>query len=352
MNVKVVALILTASLLGLTSCEKPGATFSIASDQSQFQQAATFVPRKLDVLFVVDNSGSMQTSQTNLARNFPSFINYFKSKGYDFRIAITTTDAYYGEQFISAGCSLCNAQQTQFRASADATGGIPVRIVENSTPNLDFVFSANAQVGTRGSGDERAFSSLKAALGSQLNAGFHRADAYLALIIVSDSDDFSHDDININESYAQPTLHPTSTYVNYLNTFTNALPKVDYSVSTIGVLDPACRDLLAGENKIAIRYMELSDLTGGTKNSICAPFNTALDNISASIASNTQAQFKINRKPVLSSIRVIINGVLVPKDPSNGWTYNQTTMIITVRGTYSPEAGASIVINFDPESVN
>ncbi len=350
MNKKIMLVVLTSSWFALTACDKGGSQFSIASSTSQFQQSATFVPRKLDVLFVVDNSGSMQASQTNLAQNFPSFINYFKSKGYDFKIAVTTTDAYYGDQFVNSGCSLCNVNQTQFRASSDNTGAL-FRVVDNNTPNLESVFSRNSKVGINGSGDERAFSSIKAALNSSLNVGFHRSDAYLAVIIVSDADDFSHDDINLNESYAQPTLHSINTYVDFLNGFTLGAPTNDYSVSTIGVLDTVCRDQLNVERKISTRYMALSDATGGTKNSICSPFDSVLNNISATIASSTQAQFQLGRTPVVSSIRVIIDGIVVPQDAVNGWTYDATNNIITVHGSYAPQTGANIVINYDPSSV-
>ena len=52
------------------------------------QQAAA----KLDVLWVVDDSGSMESRQANLARNFHAFIDVFAKSATDFRIAITTTD--------------------------------------------------------------------------------------------------------------------------------------------------------------------------------------------------------------------------------------------------------------------
>lgn len=341
---------LIASLALFSSCEKSGGSFSLAADSSQFQQSAIFVPRKLDVLFVIDNSGSMQTSQANLAQNFPSFINYFKNRGYDFRLAITTTDAYYGDQFVDVGCSLCNVQQTQFRASSNATGNI--RVFDNNTSNLEQVFSDTVKVGINGSGDERAFSSFKAALNSPLNTNFHRTNAYLSVIIVSDSDDFSHDDINLNESYSQATLHPITTYVNFLKNFTRGNASTDFSVSTIGVLEDSCKNLLNQERKISTRYMALSDATGGTKNSLCNSFDTVLNNISAQIASNVQAQFQLNRAPIISTIRVIIDGVIVPQDALNGWTYDAATKIVTVHGSYSPQSGASITINFDPESLN
>jgi hypothetical protein len=352
MNTKVLLTLLTTSLLGLTACDKGGSTFSISSDSSQFQQSVTFTPRKLDVLFVVDNSGSMSSSQTSLAQNFPSFINYFKDKGYDFKIAVTTTDSYYGEQFLTDGCSLCNLAQTQFRASADPTTGQVIRVVDNTTADLEAVFSRNVKVGITGSGDERALSSFKATLDSSLNLGFHRQDAYLAVIIVSDEEDFSHDDININESYAQPTLHTVASYKTFLESFTSGQASTDFSVSTISVLDNACKTALGAGRKIGTRYMELADLTGGTKNSLCGAFDSVLNNISSSIASNTQAQFKLNRKPVIDSIRVIVDGIVVPQSLTDGWNYNATTMIITINGSYAPIAGASIVINFDPESIN
>ena len=114
-------LLAAAVLLAMVGCDKGGSSFSVLSDSSSFQQTATFQPRKLDVLFLVDNSGSMAASQTNLSNNFSSFIDRFISKGYDFRIAVGTTDAYYGDQFIASLCSLCNVNQTRFRSGVTPT---------------------------------------------------------------------------------------------------------------------------------------------------------------------------------------------------------------------------------------
>ncbi len=341
--------IIAVGLILLSGCDKGGSEFSIPATTAQFQQAATFIPRKLDVLFVVDNSGSMSSSQSKLAANFPSFINYFKNKGYDFRIAVTTSDAYYGDQFVSNGCSLCNAQQTQFRSGVTPA----IRVLDNLTPNLETVFSSNVQVGTTGSGDERVFSSFKAALSSSLNTGFHRSDAYLSVIMISDEEDFSHDDINMNESYTQPTLHSVSMYKSYLETFTSGIATKDFSVSTISVIDEACRASLGTVQKISQRLMQLSDATGGTKNSICNSFATVLDNISSSIASQTQATFQLSRVPSVSTIRVIIDGALVPQSAISGWSYDPVKNIIKINGsTYQPQSGSSVTINFDPASVN
>jgi hypothetical protein len=337
-----------SSMLLLMSCDKGGSDFSILSSSSQYKQESTYVPRKLDVLFVVDNSGSMSTSQTSLASHFPSFITYFKTKGYDFQIAVTTTDAYYGDQFLASGCSLCNVAQTKFRSGTNPK----LYVINQNTTALESAFAQNVAVGTGGSGDERGFSSFKAALNSTQNAGFHRIDAFLSVIIVSDEEDFSHNDINLNESYAQPTLHTVASYKTFLETFTGGTANKDFSVSAIAVLDDACRIALANGQKIGTRYMQLADLTGGSKNSICSSFDTVLNAISAQIASQTIAQFQLSRAPIVASLRVIIDGVLVPQNNSNGWVYDSTTHIISIYGSYTPPAGALVTINFDPESIN
>lgn len=329
-------------------CDKGGSNFSVLSTTAQFEQQVTFEPRKIDVLFVVDNSGSMNSSQTALANNFPSFINHFNSKGYDYRIAVTTSDAFYGDQFVSSGCSLCNINQTKFKSGTTPK----IHILESTTPNIEAAFAQNIYVGTSGSGDERAFSSFKAALNSSLNVGFHRPNAFLSVIIVSDEEDFSHNDINFNESYAQPTLHSIASYKTYLEGFTSGQANTDFHVSTISILDSACRNSLGSGRKIGTRYMQLADATGGSKNSICSTFDSVLNNISTHIAEQIKAQFFLTRAPIVTSIRVIIEGILIPEDAINGWTYDAATNSVSVHGTYTPAGGASVTINFDPESVN
>lgn len=352
-------LALTALAMTAVACDKGAGSFSILSDNSQFQQAVTFTPRKLDVLFVVDNSGSMASSQNNLANNFPSFIDKFIDKGYDFRIAVTTTDAFYGDQFIASGCSLCNTQQTRFRSGVNP----PVYVIDRADYDLSQAseearlksdFTLNVKVGTNGSGDERAFSSFKAALTSSLNVGFHRPDAFLAIVIVSDEEDFSQSEYTMNESYSNPNLHTVASYKTFLDSFTGGASSEDYSVSAISISDQACRDQLAGGSggaqKIATRYNALVDLTGGTKNSICSPFDQTLDNISTQIMTEQKPVYTLDKKPIIASIRVVIDGVQVPQSSTDGWSYDAADNTITINGaTYKPGPGSSIAINFDPD---
>jgi hypothetical protein len=48
--------------------------------------------RDVDILFVIDNSGSMAEEQARLAKNFPTFIAALDGMGADYRIGVTTTD--------------------------------------------------------------------------------------------------------------------------------------------------------------------------------------------------------------------------------------------------------------------
>src|SRR5262245_13185183 len=45
---------------------------------------------KMDLLFVIDNSGSMGQEQANLIANFPMFITVLDQSGLDYRVAVTT----------------------------------------------------------------------------------------------------------------------------------------------------------------------------------------------------------------------------------------------------------------------
>ena len=61
------------------------------SYQYSYQRGEFFVG-KVDILFVVDNSGSMSIEHENIASRFSSYINSLDSSGLDYQIAMITTD--------------------------------------------------------------------------------------------------------------------------------------------------------------------------------------------------------------------------------------------------------------------
>lgn len=327
------------------ACGKDAPTFSLAPDRNIFKQNPTAISNKIDILWVMDNSGSMATPQSNVANNFNAFINNFVTKNFDFKMAVTTTDAYKAA-FGSP------ASVAKFRDGSGSTHS-GYFVLDKNTPNLVNNFMINITQGTSGSGDERAFSSFKSALNSSLNAGFLRPDSFLAIIIVSDEDDFSwSNSAYLYEDYNDPRLHTVQSYVDYLDTLTGTTGALRrYNVSTISVLDAACLAVSDPDANIGIRYMDIADKTNGVKASICSSnFAASLDAIQNRI-SELSTQFFLTRVPNPATIRVFINDISVPNDGTNGWTYNSTANSIVFHGSFIPQQGATIAIDFDPVTI-
>ena len=353
-------------------CAKSADSFSLLSDEATFKQSTSFSQRPVDILWVIDNSGSMDISQRQLADNFQSFINRFSSLGYDFRMAVTTTDAYRDYHYGTTTRSRLKDRGRDTKGTLSNCGDdsdlfTGIRVMDKNTPNLNQVFLKNITQGVCGSGDERGLSSMEMALSNPQNADFHRPGAFLSVIIVSDEKDLSYYDWqNGTSSYShydylpnpKPALFPISRFTDFLNTLTGSVSGGvrNYSVSTIAVLDQACADELNAadssgfDRTLGTRYAELADATQGTKGSLCEPFGDTLSTISEKIV-NLSSVFKLDREPVVETILVKVDGRVIPQDGSNGWTYDASTVSIQFHGSAIPAGGADIKIFFDPTSV-
>lgn len=343
-----------AAAVLLAGCEKSADSFSLLSDSSTFKQSTSYVQRKVDILWVIDNSGSMETSQQTLAANFQSFIDRFSRLNYDFQMGVITTDAYLHAHYN-------NPLRSQLK---DGAGGVPTgfRIMNALTPNINQVFLGNISQGINGSGDERAFSSMELALKNELNAGFVREGSFLSVIIVSDEDDFSHNDATngihsyfFTENYNHASMHPISRFTGVLDDVTRSQAGGvrNYSVSVISILDDACYDDLSDEwpgRKIGHRYRQLVEATDGTLGSLCSDFGQTLTMISDKVL-ELSSSFVLDREPYIETIFVTVNGTTVPKDAVNGWSYDEATRALSFHGASIPPAGADVRIYFDPKSV-
>jgi len=343
-----VNLVSVAMIAGLsTGCNKSVDEFSLLADEAAFKQEAVLVAKKIDILWVIDNSGSMETSQNNLASNFNAFINRFETKNYDFRMGVVTTDAW--EKRFFGGSTKARLR--------DGIGGnrSGVYIMTPTTNDLSGVFATNIRQGTAGNGDERSLESFRQGLLEPWNVNFRRPDAFLAVIIVSDEEDFSQTVSGFNESYLNPNLLPVSYFKDFLDTYTNRQTgeSANYSVNSITVTDAACRTALSTDGfqrKIATRVTDLSTATGGVVGSLCSNFGDTLDVISDSILALSSI-FKLSREPVVESIVVKVDGSVVPQSASNGWTYEAASRSIRFNGAAIPSADADIRISFDPVTI-
>jgi hypothetical protein len=135
------------------------------------------VKRPIDVLFVIDDSCSMEDDQRALAENFDSFFQAFRQKDVDFHLGAVTTD-----------------MNDPLRS-----GRLVAPFLTPATPDIDLRFSEMVRVGTQGSTLERgllaAWSALREPNRSGANRGFWRSEADFALVFLGDEDDQSSIDI-------------------------------------------------------------------------------------------------------------------------------------------------------------
>ncbi len=360
----------SVTVLVATACG--GKSFNVADDGSSFQQSNSSTSVPVDILWVIDNSGSMATSQNLLAANFPSFINKLMSTNFDFRMAVVTTDAYKGVAPYGT-----DETMARFRDGArdyypndgynDATSSGHF-IIDRNTPNINSVFQTNVLQGIYGGGDERGLQSMEVALLNAHNAArpFPRAGAMLVVIHLTDEEDFSWDGtaniqevvdpsngMIVNNTISDPRLHPISRYLDVLNTVTNStVDKKNYMVSTIGIFDNACLAALTtptfNGRRIAERYAQLTAATGGIQASLCDNFDNIMSNISDSIL-QFSTKFYLNRLPLAETIRVYVEGSLVP---AAGWSYNAAENSISFNVGYIPAQGADIRVAFTPATLN
>lgn len=158
--------------------------------------------KKMDIVFVIDNSGSMQQEQDNLGDNFPKFIqviNDYKTKSgapLDYRVAVITTDDKNS-----------GLDKGKFRTTPGAGGGncnagdSSKKWFSRGDTNVASEFTCRARAGISGDNVERGLECMKSSVTNRItdgsNAmngeGFVRDDALLAFVIISDEDDGGSD---------------------------------------------------------------------------------------------------------------------------------------------------------------
>jgi hypothetical protein len=349
-TMKISSLMVTMSLLVLNvACGSRDMSFDLLSESASFNQSSAEISGKIDILWVVDNSGSMDTSQQAIAANFQRFIEKFQQNGFDFQIAVTTSEAYKDD--FNANLGLAVYRNGTYIDAAGATVTAP-KILNKDTPNLEKAFIANILRGINGSGDERTLQSMRSALVNTTNMamGFPRADAYLSVIMLSDEDDFSWNGTGYKENlYNDPALYTLQSFVDFMDLATGSnSTNRHYNINSIAIQDSACQTALGNNGrKIAIRQNGLASMTGGILGSLCDDFGTTLSSISNKII-ELSTQFYLDRIPSSGSLKVYVAGIVIPVDETNGYTYNATNNSITFHGTAVPIAGAQITVAYLP----
>lgn len=163
-------------------------------------------PQKTDILFVIDNSGSMAEEQAGIATELPAFLEALKEGSgvaQDFRVGVITTSVYQ-RTILSNGTDSVRQfpdQSGRLQPVPDSAGNpTDERYLNGSDEFLLEKFRRLVVQGTTGSGQESPFEAARLAVSEPLtstpigeggNRGFLRDGARLLVVTVTDEEDCS-----------------------------------------------------------------------------------------------------------------------------------------------------------------
>ncbi len=282
MRTQIQTLLLGATLLGgckietgITNFEQPPVVPNapMVLDPVQTDRILQVNRPAVDILFVIDNSCSMEQEQSNLATNFPQFMSYFLGSGIDYHIGVISTDLVTGGH---AG------------ALQPAMG---YRYIDENTENPTAVFASMAMVGADGNWEERGrdavYTAIEMLADDPRNAGFYRPEAGLELIFVSDEDDVS----------TQITLPEFIEWFEGLKW--DPERTTAHAIVTPMDVNSCPEGLVAGAD-----YLSLAEQTGGETYNICADDWAPMLDALGLAASGLRMEYFLTRLPVVSTIRV------------------------------------------------
>lgn len=332
-----------------------GVTYSRTVDR--FEQVSG---RDVDVLFVVDNSGSMSEEQSNLANNFGRFINAATTWGTNFQIGIVTTQTEGDIPNPSGG----NRKPGELL-------GTP-RIITPRTPSFQSVFQASVRVGAQNSSESASERGLEAAVlalsdpnitdfaapcandtecggppymcidGADsspracggFNRTFLRTDASLEIIFVSDEEDSSRAELSF--------------YIDFFKSIKGFRNTSLFHASSIVGPRGGCSSG-SGSADAGNRYMDVSRETNGVIASICdANFGTALAEI-GNRAFGLRVEFFLSRAADPATVRVFNvpcgGGARTPR--TTGYTFDPASNSIVWDAAQTPQPGNCFEVEYD-----
>ncbi|MEZ4381005.1 MAG: hypothetical protein R3A79_06635 [Nannocystaceae bacterium] len=241
----------------------------------------------VDLLFVIDNSGSMADEQQNLISSFPGFAAAMQSQlesAESYHVGVVTSDANI---YNSLGCTMAGALVTK-------TGGLDSsnqtcapyasgKSYMNEEDDLGQKFQCAAKVGTGGSGNEQPMFTMGQAISAGLNGGgacndgFIREDALLVVVIITDEED----DHEVEACNQLPQSGSPGEPGDWYQTLVSAKQGVETNVVVLSLIGPPAPNTCPALDKcnggiqgaeVATRVAQFTEMfTYGTIGQVCAP---------------------------------------------------------------------------------
>ena len=282
----------------------PVATITLSNRSENFVQNKNR-DGDVDILWVIDDSGSMADNQAALAQNFQIFIDQFLTKNINFKMAITTTD----------GTTSRNGKMVGDTNLLTQTAAL------NNKSEFLSNFSRWVKVGTYGSGTEQGLKCASSFF-DRYGTSFLRKDAFLAIVFLSDEEDQSEK--KVPEYLAKfLSLKENKGMVKAYSIVTQKIPKH------------------ASWESIGTRYNSISQSTNGSSSDITSNFGTTLQDMGGTIV-NLVDQFALSETPYGNSLEVFVNNV----KQLQGWTYNPTSKSVKFLANSIPAEGSNINIKY------
>jgi hypothetical protein len=286
----------------------------------------------VDVLWVIDNSCSMLEEQQALTANFPLFMDYFADSGLDWHVGVVSTDM----------------DDVNHRGNLRKSNG--VNYIDENVSDPVGTFTNMASMGTTGSWDEKGRNATYSALEllkNQGNAGFLRDEAALSIIVISDEDDYSSNQ-----------LITLTEFINWMLNLKSSTDMVTFS-SVVGPPQSCSGAVETGDE-----YLAVTNQVGGIKWSICSQdWNLLLDELGMQ-AAGLKREFFLTDRPIIDSIEVWVEegkntktfdywdgGDPAPADLERVFTYDPIRNSIAFEA-YIPDELAEVFVEYEIASAS
>lgn len=242
---------------------------------------------KVDIIWVIDNSGSMEPFQTSVINNTERFMNEFTQVTHvDWKMALLSTSEYEDPYLGMA-------------APFNSTHPTPVPVFQAAVKKL----------GTYGDTTEKTYDPIVKAL--KANPQFMRQDAWLVLIIVTDEEEQSRLDSDQFLAWIYGLVQPS-----YVKTY-----------AAFGASDLGCT---RGNFQFrSSEYELLMKKTKGLYFSACsATFGDEMAKMGKDIVTQlSRPRLILEKRPLLSTLSVSYKGKALPGGPAQSgglWYYDFT----------------------------
>ncbi|WP_413292819.1 hypothetical protein ACLSU7_15520 [Bdellovibrio sp. HCB185ZH] len=312
-TIKIPSMVSGTYTLAVTAADKlahssaKSITFDVSSKYKSLVQNVQVTPnKKVDLLIVIDNSGSMEYEQKNMASRVKNLLSVIK--GLDWQIAVTTTDP--------RDVTLGDGRLVQL------TGKKGQYILTSAMADAEAqtLLGATLQRSEVGSGDEQAIYVTYRAIERSLsqtggNVNFVRPDAQLAVLTISDEDESKNG-----------TKNDPQSLLNFISQTYGGQKAFSFHSIITRPGDTACKS--TNGYAYGYRYEQISKLTGGVIGDVCAADYAAQVSGIADGVRKTLKTFTLTCAPVVDSVRSI--SVLKDGQPYAGaYTVSGVNMVFS-----------------------